>query len=192
MDRKEAKHKFLSYLKERNIHFHEHLDNGDTSIYMQLSGYDKCPDKVLECSIFFYDLCMEVRVYYNGNANTWIKERSEALSDMYRLINYINAMVWPFTHDGIGGALYEPHHLQTPRFYITEDGEYDFTATTIIDYDHYEMAPLETEDYCTAAIPELMNELSLPIFFLLMKEISVEGAISIIEREVLNRENINV
>jgi hypothetical protein len=107
---------------------------------------------------------------------------------VYRLLNYINAEVWPFTHDGLGGELYAPHHLQTPRFYITEDGNYDLTATTVIDYDHFEMAPLETEDYCTAAIPELMDKLSLPLFFTLGHKISVQEAIAIIKRDVLNEE----
>lgn len=192
MNKKEAKRMFMTYLKERNINYHEHLDTGDTSIYMLLTGYDKCPDKVLECSIFFLDSCMEVRVYFNDNANDWINKRSDELSNIYRLLNYINAMVWSFTHDGIGGELYSPHHLQTPRFYITEEGYFDFTATTVIDYDHFEMAPLETVDYCTAAIPGLMNKLSLPFFFLLMKEISVDDAISLIERDVLNKKSVNV
>ena len=49
MNKKEAKRMFMTYLKERNINYHEHLDTGDTSIYMLLTGYDKCPDKVLEC-----------------------------------------------------------------------------------------------------------------------------------------------
>lgn len=192
MNRKEAKHMFISYLKERNIKYHEHLDNGVLNIYMLLTGYEKCPDKVLECNIFFFDSCMEARVYYNANANAWIKEKADDLSDMYRLLNYVNAMVWPFTHDGLGGELYEPHHLQTPRFYMTEDGEFDMTATTVIDYDHFEMAPLETEDYCTAAIPELMDKLSLPFFLLLGKKITVNESIAIIEREVLNKESVNV
>ena len=93
--------------------------------------------------------------------------------------------VWPFSYDGIGGKLYSAHHLQTPRIYITEDEYYDITATTVIDYDHYEMAPLEAEDYCTATIPEFMSKLSLPIFLLLMKNVTVEEAISLIKRDVL-------
>lgn len=52
-------------------------------------------------------------------------------------------------------------------------------------YDHYDMAPLETEDYCTATIPELMSKLSIPIFLLLMKEITVEEAIILIKKDVL-------
>lgn len=183
-----ARNKFIKYLKERNIKFSEHIqENGYSYIYMLLTRKDNCPDKVLECSIFFYESGMETRVYYNANASTWIRDNKDDLSNMYRLLNYINAMVWPFTQDGLGGVLYETRHLQTPRFYITEDGNYDLTATTLIDYDHFEMAPLETEDYCTAAIPELMNKLSIPMFLLLNKRISVDESIAIIEREVLNR-----
>lgn len=51
--------------------------------------------------------------------------------------------------------------------------------------DHFEMAPLETEDYCTATIPELMSKLSLPMFLLLMKEVTVEVAIDLIKKDVL-------
>lgn len=104
---------------------------------------------------------------------------------MYRLLKFINARVWPFSYDGIGDKLYAPQYLQTPRIYITEDGYYDLTATTVIDYDHFEMAPLETEDYCTATIPELMSKLSLPMFLLLMKEVTVEVAIDLIKKDVL-------
>lgn len=190
MDKRGVKREIIKYLKERNIKYHEHLENYN-SIYMLLSGYQKCPDKVLECSIFFFDTYIETRVYYNDNASKWIYERSEDLSNMYRLLNFINAQVWPFTQDGVDGELYIPHILQTPRFYITEDGNYDLTATTIIDYDQYEMAPLETADYCTAAIPELMDKLSIPLFFLLMKKISVDDAISLIKCDVLNEKKVN-
>lgn len=186
MDKKKARLLFTKYLKERNIKFHEHLSDGEASIYMLLTGCERCPDNVLECSIYFFDSCMEARIYYNANAANWIAKRSDDLSDMYRILNYINARVWPFTHDGIGGELYESHHLQTPRFYITEDGNYDLTATTVIDYAHYATAPLETEDYCTAAIPELMSKLSPPLFFVLMKEISVNQGIELIRRDILN------
>lgn len=184
MNKTSAKKKFITYLKERNIKYFEHL-HGDSSIVMAFEGYTTCPDSTLECSIEFLDSCIETRVYFTENASGWIKERSEDLSDMYRLLNFISARVWPFSHDGINGKLYAPHHLQTPRIYITEDGYYDLTATTVIDYDQFEMAPLETEDYCTATIPELMSKLSLPIFLLLMKEITVGEAITLIKKDVL-------
>lgn len=185
LNKTEARRKMTAYLKERNIKFFEHLHDGDSCIVMAFTGYTTCPDSTLECSIEFYESCMECRVYFTENASGWIKKRSDDLLDMYRLLNFINARVWPFSHDGLGGKLYAPHHLQTPRIYITEDGNYDLTATTVIDYDHYEMAPLETEDYCTTTIPELMSKLSLPIFLLLMKEIIVEEAITLIKRDLL-------
>ena len=189
MNKTEARRKMVTYLKERNIKYFEHLHNGDGSIVMAFEGYTTCPDKVLECSIEFLDTYMETRVFFTENASSWIKERSEDLADIYRLLNFINARVWPSSHDGIEGKLYAPNHLQTPRIYITEDGYYDITATTIIDYDLFEMAPLETEDYCTATIPELMSKLSLPMFFLLMKKVTVEGAINLIKRGVLSEES---
>lgn len=185
LNRTEARRKMTTYLKERNIKFFEHLHDGDSSIVMAFEGYTTCPDKVLECSVDFFDTCIESRVYFTENASSWIKERSKELSEIYRLLNFINARIWPFSYDGIGGELYAPHHLQTPRIYITEDGYYDLTATTVIDYDHYEMAPLETEDYCTATIPELMSKLSIPIFLLLMKEVTIEEAILLIKRDLL-------
>lgn len=185
MNKTEARRKMVTYLKERNINYFEHLHDGGCSIVMAFEGYTTCPDRVLECSMEFFDTCMETRVYFTENASSWIKERSEDLADMYRLLNFINARVWPFSHDGIGDKLYAPQYLQTPRIYITEDGYYDLTATTVIDYDHFEMAPLETEDYCTAAIPELMSKLSLPMFLLLMKEVTVEVAIDLIKKDVL-------
>ena len=96
-------------------------------------------------------------------------------------MNFINARVWPATPDGYGA----PRRLYTPRIYITEGGDYGITATTEIDYDHYELAPLETEDYCTAAIPELMAKLATPIFFVLLKEMTVRDAIAYIKQTVL-------
>ena len=185
MNQIEAKREFTAYLKERNIKYLEHIHNGESCIVMAFTGYETCPDGVLESSIKFFETCMECRVYFTANASGWIKKRAGDLSDMYRLLNFINARVWPFTHDGVGGSLYAAHHLQTPRFYITEDQNYDLTATTVIDYDHYDLAPLETEDYCTAAIPELMAKLSLPLFFLLLKKVTVDEAIELIKRDVL-------
>ena len=55
----------------------------------------------------------------------------------------------------------------------------------MIPLDFYEMAPLETEDYITAACPELLNKLSVPIFFVLLGEISAEQAILVVKDEIL-------
>lgn len=85
----------------------------------------------------------------------------------------------------MNGALYHSNYLYTPRFYITEDGSYDITMTSIIPLDLYEMAPLETEDYFTVACPELLNKLSAPVFFVLLGKTSAEQAILMIETEIL-------
>ena len=185
MTKKEAKAKLISYLKKRNINFHECLSDGESCILMALPGYENCPNSALECSIYFFKTCMECRVYYTENAAHWISERADNLNDIYRLLNFIQARVWPFTQDGVGGELYSAHHLNTPRFYITEDGHNDLTSTTVIDYDIFEMAPIETADYITAALPELMDKLSTPLFFVLLSKMTPEEGIVYIKREIL-------
>ena len=57
--------------------------------------------------------------------------------------------------------------------------------TTMIPLDFYELAPLETEDYITVACPELLGKLSVPIFFVLLGEISAEQAILEVKDEIL-------
>ncbi|HHU17131.1 MAG TPA: hypothetical protein GXZ70_02730 [Clostridiales bacterium] len=184
MNKTVAKAKFVSYLKEHGIKYSERLRDGDACILMVFNGYKSCPNEALEASIYFFETCMEARVYYTETASSWI-DKAENLADLYRLLNFINACVWPCAQDGIGGELYYPHHLHTPRFYITEDGGNDLTSTTVIDYDYYEVAPLETEDFITAALPELMDKLSIPFFFLLLNRMTVDQAIHYIKSEIL-------
>lgn len=105
-----------------------------------------------------------------------------------RFLNFCNARIWPCTDDGMSGKLYNPNYLQTPRFYITEDDSYDITMTNMIPYDFYEVAPLETEDFLTAACPDLLNKLSVSIFFLLLGRISTEQAISNVKIDILGEE----
>lgn len=190
MTKIEAKNKVIVYLKERNIHFHDFVSDGEGNIVLVLPGYYKCPDSTLECSIYFFKSCIEARVYYTENASRWINDRPERLTDMYRLLNFINARVWPFTNDGIGGKLYLAHHLITPRFYITEDGHSDLTSTMVIDYDLFDMAPLEVCDTITASIPSLMDALSTPLFFVLLDKMNVDNAISYIKSEILEEESL--
>lgn len=185
MNKMEAKNTVIKYLKERNIHFYEHVSEGAGSLVLALPGYDRCPNSELECCFYFYRTCLEARVYYTESASQWIAERPERLSDMYRLLNFIGARVWPFNHDGIGGELYSAHHLVTPRIYITEDGYYDLTSTMLIDYDIFDMAPLEVCDTITVSIPALMDELSTPLFSVLLEKLNLDDAISYIKRELL-------
>lgn len=46
------------------------------------------------------------------------------------------------------------------------------------------MAPLETEDYITAACPELMDRLSIPVFSVLLGKASAEQAIGRVKEEL--------
>ena len=181
MDKLEAKQYVIKYLNDRNIAFTHYMTDGEMNIVLVLKGHDNCPDDVLECCFFFYETCMEARVYFDENASSWISDNSERLPEMYRLLNYINARFWPFNNDGMGGQLYSPHHLLTPRFYITEDEQHDLTATMCIDYDVLELAPLEVCDYITATLPAYMNELSPTLFLVLVGEMSVEDGIKSIE-----------
>lgn len=185
MNRLEAKNKLYGYLKRNNILFSDDLDNGVSRITMLYKDYKNCPDKVLESCIWFYENEMEVRVYYDGNASSWCK-KSNYISTLMRLFNFVNAQVWPRTVDGLNYALYKPHHLHTPRLYMTEDGLYDISLTSVIAYDFYAVAPLETEDYITACCPELLDKLAPAIFGVLLGQLDVEQAIDFVKVHVLN------
>ena len=180
----QAKAKMKKYLKAHFIKYHEDIDNSVSRYSILFEGYDSCPDRVLEACVWFYPDFMECRVYYDCNAAKWCRE-SKHRDELMRLLNYCNAKVWICADDGMNGALYHSNYLYTPRFYITEDGSYDITMTSIIPLDLYEMAPLETEDYFTAACPELLNKLSAPVFFVLLGKTSAEQAILMIETEIL-------
>lgn len=180
MTRTQAKNRFIAYLRDNNISYTESICNGDYCLTMLFTGYDNCPDNVLEGCIYFYEDCLEARVYFDENAAGWIKKRADSLTGIYRLLNFINARLWP-SHQS---DLYK-NQLFMPRIYITEDGCYDLTATIFIDYDVFEMAPLETEDFITAALPGLIDDLSLPMFSVILEERTPDQAITYIEENIL-------
>jgi hypothetical protein len=144
--------------------------------------------KITEGSIYFYDDCLEARVYYSEVGTKWCKE-SKHLSELYRLMNYLNAKVWPRVKDGMNGTLYKSEHLITPRFCVTEDGCQDITTIMAIPYSHFELDVLEIEDFITAALPDLLDSLSASIFLSLLGEINVEEAISLVDTEILGRDS---
>jgi hypothetical protein len=172
------------YLRSHFIPFTEDQEDGTHRITMLYKGDDSCPSGVLEGCIYFFDNDMEARVFYS-EAGASICRNSEHIEDLMRLFNFCHARIFPRNADGMGGVLYEPEHLYTPAIYLTEDGCYDITLTTLINYDFFEVAPLETEDYITAACPELMNKLSIPIFDLLTGEIDIDEAIGYIKEHIL-------
>ena len=174
------------YLKSHNIYFEECMEEDTPHITMAFKNCDRCPGHYSEGSIYFYEDCMEARVYYSEIGTKWCKE-SKHLSELYRLMNYLNAKVWPRVKDGMNGTLYKSEHLITPRFCVTEDGCQDITTIMAIPYSHFELDVLEIEDFITAALPDLLDSLSASIFLLLLGEINIEEAISLVDTEILGK-----
>ena len=174
------------YLKSHNIYFEEYREDDTPHITMAFKNCDRCPGHITEGSIYFYEDCMEARVYYSEIGTKWCKE-SERLSELYRLMNYLNANVWPCVKDGMDGTLYRSEHLISPRFCITEDGCQDITTIMVIPYSHFELDVLEIEDFITAALPDLLDSLSAPIFLMLLGEINIEEAIRLVDTEILGK-----
>ena len=76
--------------------------------------------------------------------------------------------------------LCSPSYMYSPRIYITEDGFWNLMLATVIPYDFYERAPLETMDYLIVSCPLCLNQFSVPIFLLALDKITVEHAIEMI------------
>ena len=176
MKRNKAVSRISEYLKTHNIYYETDFVEDTPHITMLFKNCEMCPGKVTEGCIYFYDEVMEIRVYYS-ELGSEICRNSDNLPELYRFLNYIQASLWPCVQDGLGGTLYKSQNLFYPRFYVTEDGMSDITATMLMPYTYFEMDELETEDFITAALPDLLNSLSAPIFLLLVKKISVDDAI---------------
>lgn len=175
---------FSLYLKRHNIYFESDItEEGISRITILFKNCEMCPQNVIEGCIYFYDDCMEVRVYYS-ELGAKICEQSDNRSELYRFLNFLHARLWPCVMDGRGGELYKSQSLFCPRFFITEDGEFDITAALLIPYSHYKLDELQTEDFITAALPDLMNSLSESIFLILAGEITADEAIKMVKREI--------
>ena len=173
-----------SYLKLHNLYFETDQMEGIPRIKMVFKNCDRSPDYITEGCIWLYENSMEVRVYYS-ELGAEICKKSKHLPELYRLMNYINARLWVGVSGGMDGVLYQSQYLISPRFYITEDEMQDITATMLIPYTHFEMDVLELEDFITAALPSLLNSLSVPVFLLLEGRITVEEAIDMVGLEIL-------
>jgi hypothetical protein len=156
MTKTAARSYISSYLKQNFIPYDD--KSVDDCFVMQfVAKYS--PDSKLECSIYFRESRIDALVYYSKGASLNISQQQD-LSKLFRLINYINANLCPCPYDGMGGELYEPSYLFNPVLYLTEDGQNDLTFYVNIDYDLFDIAPLEACDFITAAMPELLDELT--------------------------------
>lgn len=183
MSRTEAIIKMDAYLKLHNIPHQKDIDMG-CQRYTMMYRSPASPGGYVESCIWFYlDGYAEVRMYYNKNGAE-ICKKSNKRDDLIWLINYINANVFLRCQDPSG--LYEATILYTPRLYMTTDGCYDITITTILNYDIIELAPVETLDYMTAYCPELLDGLAPPIFGVLRGKQSLDEAINYIDTNIVN------
>ncbi len=185
MNRKEAMFKFANYLKTKNIPFVEDVDAGAMRYTMSYKNYDFAPEGIIESCIWWFKDVAEIRIYFSERAAEICKSYPENHANLYRLFNYINANVWTSGYDGWNNLLYKSSLLYTPRIYMTEDGCCDITMTMMLPYDFYEVAPLETEDFITAALPTLMNDLSYSIFLVVSGKYSVDQAIERLKIDML-------
>lgn len=185
MNKKTAVISIEKYLRRHSIKYIKDVEYGTERLTMIFKGYDKCPGEIIEACIYFFSDSMECRVYYGETGARWISE-SEFKQDIYRLMNFINARIFPQTpNDGMGGRLYKSSHMYAPRIYVTEDDRWDITLTTVIPYDFYELAPIETADYLTVSCPALLDQLSSSIFLTSLGKITVDDAIREIKSSIL-------
>lgn len=175
MTSKDAKKRLTECLKSLSIPFALGTTDDTADLVIIFKNCPNCPDSMLECSIYLYEDCMEVKTYYDKNAAGWVKQHKERHAEIYRILNYINANVWlgtPFSN----------------RIYMTEDGCYDITLSTIIEYDFYETSPIKAEEYITAFCPDLLNQLSPVIFMLLLGKYDIQQAISMVDGLTTNHD----
>lgn len=183
MRKQDALKKIAEYLKTHNIRYEAMLDEGCMQITMAYHA-ENSPDKYVESCVWFYEDAMEARAYYSA-LGAEICKKSDYINGLLRVLNFINARVFLSCSDGSGGSLYEPHMLYTPRIYLTEDDHFDITITTIINYDFFEAAPVETMDYLTAYCPELLERLSPPIFWVLIGQRTADESIAYIKKNIM-------
>lgn len=182
MTKNEAIKKFMTYLNNHNIAFIKTAEEetGIEQLYLKLFACS-APKQYVEACVWFYNNDnAEVRVYYNEKGADICKETKHR-NALLELLNYINARI--FLYCGSSYCLYEPHMLYTPRIYTTVDGNFDITITTIVNYDFWQVAPVETSDYITAYCPELLDRLATPIFEVLQGKMTYEEAVTFIEKE---------
>ena len=108
-----VKSEISNYLNLHNLYFETDEIEGIPYITMVFKNCDRCPGHITEGSIYFYEECMEVRVYYS-EIGTQMCNKSKNLPNLYRLMNYLNAMSWPCVKDGMDGMLYSSEYLVSP------------------------------------------------------------------------------
>lgn len=129
MKRQEAIRVLTGRLRSSRVRHSAGFDSGQMQITMGFNAV-YAPDHRIESCIWFYEDTMEARCYYSS-LGAELCRKSRHIDALLRLLNFINARVFPSCR-GSGYMLYSPHILYTPRIYLTADGCFDITITTII------------------------------------------------------------
>lgn len=178
MEKWQVRKRIVSYLKEHNINNCLINDHGKPMLQKDLDtiylNYNIQVPGGLESDMKLFEDKLYVRAYYTEEvANEIGMLDSEKIHGLRQVINYINA-----------NAFFES--LYTPRLYLSTDGYYDIAIKTVIPYDFFELAPIETLEYITAYYPECMEKFAVPLLFLIYKKMSVDQAIDYIDSNILN------
>ena len=159
------------------------MDFSDGVCRYTMCFYEKnSSDKIIESCVWFYSDAMELRTYYSQNVSYLCRENIDNIPELMKLINYINACVWMDLTDGTNDRKYNSCCLFTPRLYITEDGFYDITLTTMIPYVFYEVMPVQTENFITGYCPELLDWLNPAVLGIITGQMNLEEAKEYIEK----------
>lgn len=171
----------IDYLKSHDIKYVTGVDNGHAQVIMEFEA-ENAPDKYIEACAWFYTDVLEARAYYTALGSEVCQKNQNNIDQLLKVLNFINARVFLSCRDQWNC---EPRMLYTPRIYITEDNHFDITITTMIPYDFFDRAKIETLDYLTGYCPELLDRLSLPIYGVLLGNMSADSAIAYIKNELL-------
>jgi len=176
--------KFARYLADTYIAFVMDTDCEAPRITMTIPLPESAVGCIESC-IWFFKHEAEVRTYYPKPVAE-ICEESEHKGQLLRLLNYFNARIYPDQTDG-GKGLSDPQIYFAPRFYITEDGGFDITATTFVNYKSWDAVD-EISEYIIRYCPEVLNDLAPYVVGVLKGVLTAEEAIDRFETELMGIE----
>jgi len=175
MNKAEIRKSILQYLKQYNLNYRLINDSNQVRRLSDLDTiylyYNVQVPGGIESDIRLYEERMQIRAYYSPTVCEMCDDEEKEIN-LHRIINYINANVY---FEG----------LYTPRLYYSTDDNSDIVITTVIPYDFFELAPIETMEYITGYYPEFLEKFAVPIILLLLDEMRYEEAAGYIRKEIL-------
>lgn len=166
-------------LQQEQIEHYPLIDiEDDTQPQKMVILFRKDEPITIEGELFFYNSSLETRCFYGEEVSKCLREMSDTTRyELLKLTNFINAYVFP------------PYIPFTPRFYMTADGYYDLTVTTIIPYSMLdEDSEDEIGEYITRYCPKLLDQLAIPLFSVYAVGECAENAIDYIKHYILKEE----